>query len=193
MTVTGESTDRELLRAYADARDVDSLGAFVNRYQEPLLRFASKFLKDGEAAQDVVQETFLTVARNPRRLLDVESCHNWLLRVARNIGITHLRRGARLKRHATTIAGRAAVEAAERDRREAAALEREEAHARVRVEIDRLSPRHRELVLLKVEEGKSYKEIAEITGLSATNVGYLLHTAMKTLAQRLRNAKEELL
>ena len=37
-----------------------------------------------------------------------------------------------------------------------------------------------------MQEGKSYKEIAEITGLTVTNVGYLLHQAMKSLSGRLR-------
>ena len=60
------------------------------------------------------------------------------------------------------------------------------------MEIARLKPRYRELLLLKVVEEKSYKEIAAITGLSATNVGYLLHQAMKTLSQRIQEKREEL-
>ncbi len=35
--------------------------------------------------------------------------------------------------------------------------------------------------MLKVREKKSYKEIAEITGLTVTNVGFLLHQAMQEL------------
>jgi RNA polymerase sigma-70 factor (ECF subfamily) len=57
--------------------------------------------------------------------------------------------------------------------------------------IDSLRPRAREVVLLKVQEGKSYREIAEITGLSATNVGYILHHAMKALAGKLRGGEAE--
>ena len=48
-----------------------------------------------------------------------------------------------------------------------------------------LSEREQQLVILKVYEGKSYREISEITGLSVTNVGYILHQAMKKLAQEL--------
>jgi RNA polymerase sigma-70 factor (ECF subfamily) len=180
-------TDQELLRAYVDGRDVDSLGAFLSRYQDPLLRFVAKLLGDHDAAQDVVQETFLQVARHPARLLAVESCHNWLLRVARNIGIDHLRRAARLKRHAERVAREAAGERTARQLREAATLEREETRAGVRAAIERLKPRYRELLLLKVQEGKSYREIAEITGLTVTNVGYLLHHAMKSLSRRLQD------
>ena len=39
---------------------------------------------------------------------------------------------------------------------------------------------------MKVREKKSYKEIAEITGLSVTNVGFLLHQAMQALAEEMK-------
>lgn len=186
-------TDRDLLRAYADTSDTDSLGVFFGRYQDPLVRFASRLLGDPDAAQDVVQETFLQVARHPRKLLDVESCHNWLLKVARNIGITQLRRKARAKRHAGAVAARAQEAAETRETEKSEAIEIEEMRARVRAEVERLGPRYRELLLLKVQEDKSYKEIAEITGLSVTNVGYLLHMAMKDLSRKLQRSKEGLL
>lgn len=181
-----EMTDHDLLRSYVDTRDADSLSTFLCRYEESLLRFVGKLLRDPDVAQDVVQETFLRVARDPKRLLSVESCHNWLLRVARNIGMDHLRKLTRVRRHAPHVATQAASVAAERQRDETSTLEREEERARVRAEIQKLQPRHRELLLLKVQEGKTYREISEITGLSVTYVGYLLHHAMKSLAHRLR-------
>ncbi len=185
-------TDRDLLRAYAETSDTDSLGTFFGRYQQPLLRFVAKLLGDSDRAQDVVQETFLQVARHPARLLGVESCHNWLLKVARNIGITHLRRDARARRHAERFAAQAANGVAQRATEKSTALETEESRQRVRAAIEKLSPRHRELLLLKIEEDKSYKEIAEITGLTVTNVGYLLHMAMKDLSRRLTPHREDL-
>ena len=51
--------------------------------------------------------------------------------------------------------------------------------------LSRLSDRERQLVVLKVYEEKSYKEIAEITGLTVGNVGFILHTAIKKLAAML--------
>jgi len=58
--------------------------------------------------------------------------------------------------------------------------------AAVRAAIDRLKPRLRELLLLKISEGKSYREIAAITGLSVTNVGFLLHQALVALEAELK-------
>jgi len=186
-------TDRELLRAYTESSDAECLGVFLTRYQSSLVRFARRLLGDPEAAQDVVQEAFLQVARYPRRLLEVDSCHNWLLRVVRNLGVSRIRRDARARKHTEAYAGTlreaGAEEAAEGV---SGALEAEEVRCRVRAAIDRLSPRYREVLLLKVEEEKSYRDIAEITGLTVTNVGYLLHRAMKELSVRLNHAKEVL-
>jgi RNA polymerase sigma-70 factor (ECF subfamily) len=192
MPLRPDMTDRDLLRAYAESSDTDSLGTFFGRHEGSLLRFVAKFLGDADRAQDVVQETFLQVARHPAKLLGVESCHNWLLKVARNIGITHLRRDARQRKHALAAAPIATEGAAERIHERTAVLEKEESRQRVRAAIERLSPRHRELLLLKIEENKSYKEIAEITGLTVTNVGYLLHMAMKELTRRLEPLREDL-
>jgi RNA polymerase sigma-70 factor (ECF subfamily) len=183
-------TDQELLRTYAESRDADSLGAFVARYQGSLVRFAGRLLGDADAAQDVVQETFLQVARYPKRLLGVHSCHNWLLRVARNIGVSRIRRDSRARKHAEAFRETARQRAESHAQAQAQALETEEVRAQVRAQIDRLSPRYREVLLLKVQEEKSYREIAEITGLTVTHVGYLLHQAMKDLTRRLRAQKD---
>jgi len=182
-------TDQDLLRAYVETSDRDSLGAFLERYQNSLMRFVGKLLGDADAAQDVVQETFLEVARHPRRLLDVDSCHNWLLRVARNIGIDRIRRDARARKHTEAFGQTAAGAVVEAPSR---AMEAEEVRGVVRAAIAGLSARHRELLLLKVQEEKSYREIAEITGLTVTNVGYILHHAMKKLAANLNHARGEL-
>ncbi|HCE43764.1 MAG TPA: hypothetical protein DET40_09465 [Lentisphaeria bacterium] len=62
-------------------------------------------------------------------------------------------------------------------------FEKEEAMMLVRKKIMELEPRGREIVILKLEHGRSYKEIAEIMGISVTNVGLILHTAMKKLVK----------
>ena len=188
-------TDQDLLQAYADSRDVESLGAFLSRYQESLVRFVGGYLQDHAAAQDIVQETFLRVARHPKRLLKVSNCHNWLLRVARNLSVDHLRATVRRRRHTDAFAELKNAEV--KARRDALAepadarLERAEIRQRVRAEIQKLNPRQREVMLLKVQQEKSYREIATITGLSVTNVGYLLHQAMKVLAGRLKDLRED--
>ena len=55
--------------------------------------------------------------------------------------------------------------------------------------LKKLSLREQQLVILKVFEQKSYREISEITGLTESNVGYILHHAMKQLAVLMKGIK----
>ena len=60
-------------------------------------------------------------------------------------------------------------------------LERNEQHEAVLRLIGRLPHNQQEVVRLKFQNGFSYKEIARITELSVTNVGFLIHTAVTRL------------
>jgi RNA polymerase sigma-70 factor (ECF subfamily) len=169
----------------------------VDRHERALLSFAAAFLRDEAAAQDVVQEAFLRAARDPQRLLSLDDppgsggtggpggsgVRNWLLKVVRDLSVDSLRRKASERR---ALNGLAAVSARSTPGPDAV-LEAREEHAhrtdRARAAIDALRPRLREVLLLKVREKKSYKEIAEICGLTVTNVGFLLHQAMQELKQ----------
>ncbi len=179
-------TDQELLRSYADLQDMDSLTAFITRHEPSLTSFVARYLGDGHAAQDVVQETFIQVARHPRRPLAAGDCRSWLLRVARNIGTDHLRKLLRRRKHTNAFAAQVPAERVATLDTQVAAVEESDHRARVRAEIAGLAPRHRELLLLRIQEGKSYREIAAITGLTATNVGFILHQAMTELTRRLK-------
>ena len=188
MSSRKDLSDRTLLEAYADTGDTECLGVFLKRYETSLVRFVSNFLGDEDAAQDIVQETFLRVAKRPGRLLGIRNCHNWLLKVARNLSIDHLRRLGRQRKHSQALADQAgsrqaAVEAADQK------LGRSERRERVRAEINNLRPRLKEVMLLKIQEAKSYREIAEITGLTVTNVGYLVHQAMQALKLKLKDLR----
>lgn len=180
-------TDRQLIEAYAGTRDLNAFGVFVDRHQSALLSFASAFLRDDTLAQDIVQEAFLRAASDPQRILKCEaggpSERNWLLKVVRDLSVDSIRRRASEKRAVNAAAAVREKSAPAAD----AALEGQEQAARVRAAIDRLKPRWRELLILKVRQKKSYKEIATITGLTVTNVGFLLHQAMQALAEELKD------
>jgi RNA polymerase sigma-70 factor (ECF subfamily) len=187
--VLNAMTDRQLVEAYAGRQDCRALGVFITRHEAALLSFATAFLRNDTLAQDIVQETFLRVARNPQRMLQIQGGdaneRNWLLKVVRDLSIDSLRRRATERKAAVEIAAIAPTTAPAAD----ALAEAQEEVDRVRAAIDRLPPRLRELVILKVRQQKSYKEIAAITGLTVTNVGFLLHQAMKALGKELRGGE----
>ena len=51
--------------------------------------------------------------------------------------------------------------------------------------LSRLSANQQEVIRLKFQHGLKYREIAEVTGLSVTNVGFLIHTGIKKLRDAL--------
>lgn len=52
--------------------------------------------------------------------------------------------------------------------------------------IQGLPPKQQEVLRLKFQANLSYKEISEVTGLTPSNVGVILHTAVKTLRGKMR-------
>lgn len=178
--------DPDLLAALRED-PIRGLPAVLDRYQVRLLRQAGAILLDGDAAQDVVQESFLRLLGNGHRIDDLPA---WLHRVTHNLAVDHLRREARLKKLHVDAAEGAEALAEPADR----ALDRREIAERLQQEIQGLAPNERAVLYLKVKEGRSYKEISRITGLTTSNVGYLIHQAVKKLSTRLgpfRNRKEE--
>ncbi len=64
-------------------------------------------------------------------------------------------------------------------------LEQREDASRVLRMLDDLPPNQREVIRLKFQNGFSYKEISRISGHSVSNVGFLIHTGLKTIRGRL--------
>lgn len=104
----------------------------------------------------------------------------WLFTVTRNRALDHHRKFSRIipmplpEDRPSGAPGPAAV------------LEQQETATSLFALLDALSPNQREVIRLKFQNDLSYREIADITQLSVTNVGFLLHTGLKKLRELLR-------
>jgi len=161
--------------------------AVVAAYEGALLRYATRVTRNANAAQDIVQETMIRLLRSWRDALTPSpQLSSWLYRVAHNCAVDHMRKESRRHLLHTRHAEESILSSPpNRGRGDRVSDEAQQAAAALQV----LSLRERQLVILKVYEGKSYREISEITGLSVGNVGYILHHAMKKLAAELKKAK----
>jgi RNA polymerase sigma-70 factor (ECF subfamily) len=148
----------------------------------PLLRYAIGIVKNQETAQDIVQDAYIKYLRFRREQREVENPKAWLYRVVHNLGIDHLRRRSRIvdSDDEVTQASTPSDEPAPDE-----VLERQDATRSAIAALDILSERDRGIIIMKVLEERSYKEIAAATGLSIGNIGFILHTAMKKLAREL--------
>lgn len=155
--------------------------AALQRYEGQLIRYAQRFTRDMERARDVVQETFLKLCQEDAASVDGHLAQ-WLYTVCRNQALDVRRKESRM----TTVAD---PPVREFDRHQAAPLqeaEDRECVGRILVELDRLPGNQSECIRLKLQHGLSYREIGGVTGLSVSNVGFLIHTGLKTIRQRLR-------
>ena len=148
------------------------------RYEGPLLRFATKLVADPERARDLVQETFLQLCEEDRA--DVEGhLAPWLFRVCRNRAFDLRRKETRVELTAHT------PDAADLRPDPAETVQQREHAGRVMKILETLPEHQQEAVYLRFQSGLSYKEISEITGHSVTNVGFMLHAAVKAIRAQL--------
>ena len=164
-----------------------SFDAVVSHYEKDLLRYAARIMNNPSASQDVVQDAFIRLFRHWKlEFVPSPQISSWLYRVVHNCAVDSLRRQAR---HDLLHTRHADEQPAFAPSNRGEGFEISEAAEQAATALQTLDLRERQLVILKVYEEKSYKEISEITGLTVTNVGYILHHAMKKLAAALKEAK----
>lgn len=158
-------------------------------FEAPLLRYATRMLGDDQRGRDVVQEAFLRLCREADPAALDGRMKPWLFRVARQRAIDYLRKEGRMQSLVGTeesLVANCAHGAGDPAR----GVETQEAAGTAAAAVGRLPEREQELIRLKFEHGLSYREMAETTGLSVSNVGYLLHMAIKKLRADLGDAAE---
>ncbi len=174
--------------------DVFDLDALLERYERPLVRYAGSLLGDFESAKDVVQETFMRLVRRtsaggdgavpPAPAMEERHLEAWLFTVCRNCAIDHQRKHARII-HLPVLDDDRVDELPN----PAARLEQSDSAALIFRLLEKLPPNQREVIRLKFQNDLSYKEIADITGLTVTNVGFLMHTGLRKLRSLLGDAR----
>lgn len=163
------------------------LSRAIEIYSKPLSRYAYSLCGCAHRSQDAVQDTFLRLAERAEPIEPDDRLGPWLFKVCRSRVIDQFRKEGRMKTGADlpeTHPGQA--EAAS----PVETTERADSAAAVFAHMDQLPPNQREVLRLKFQAQLSYREIADVLDLSVTNVGYLVHTAMASLRQRLRTESD---
>jgi RNA polymerase sigma factor (sigma-70 family) len=156
----------------------------MDQYQGRLIRFASRITGDLESARDVVQDTFLRLCREDQDAL-ADHLPAWLFRVCRNRALDIRKKEGPLQRLDDTAAS--SLEGPGVDPHDL--LEKGEDARRVLAALDALTPSQQEVLRLRFQEERSYKEISAITHHSVSHVGVLIHTGIKQLRIRLRTVE----
>ncbi len=152
----------------------------LDDHEAPLLRYALRLTGNREHARDVVQETFLRLCRTPRDTIDGH-VGPWLFRVCRQRALDTQRKEQRMGT-AVSLNSNAQHSPAPGPAEQVEQTEHGQDVLRL---LTTLSENQQEVVRLKFQSGLKYREISEVTGLSVSNVGFLLHTALAQLRGQL--------
>ena len=172
----GEDTDRKLIERWK-AGDSRAATELVGRHADALARFA---VSAGERSEieELVQDTFVRAFASIHSFRGESSLRTWLFTIERRLMLDR-RRSERRQR--ATVPVQPADAVTEFDALDS--LLAEEAESRVRKAVYALSPMQREVFLLRVEQGMSYREIAEIVGSTEGAARVHYHNAMRAVKE----------
>lgn len=193
----GAAAFRKELREFDDSSVVQAaldgegraFSELVRRYDGRLLNFVHRMVGDRERAEDLVQETFVRVYRHLHRFDQTKKFSTWVYTIAGNLAKNELRNRGRNP----LVLFQTIRKNWEADHRP---LEWEDTqfkpddlyrkrHLREQVEraVSELPEHHRVVFVLRELEGKSYEEIAEITGCNLGTVKSRLNRARNNFAR----------
>jgi len=160
----------------------DLVTVAMERHETALIRYATSILGDVERAREVIQDTFLKLCTTAPDSVRTHLAQ-WLFTVCRNGAFDVRKKDGRLKPLTD-------VDLETRPRpgpRPLEVLEQHEALTRILKLVGELPPKEREVVTLKFQCDLSYREIAEITSLSVSHVGVLIHNGVGRIRRRLES------
>lgn len=161
--------------------DSSWISSVLAQYELPLTRYAAHITGDIERAREVVQDTFLKLCRQKPAQIRTHLTQ-WLYTVCRNGALDVRRKERRMTAMSEAQIQLQAHPAPELSR----ALEEEEQLAEVLNVLNTLPANQQEVLRLKFQSGLSYIEISKVTNLTVSNVGFLLHTGLQAIRERVR-------
>ena len=177
--------DAELVRRTTRG-ELSAFEQLVDRHRPVVVRVAARIVGSADA-EDVSQDAFLRAFHRVDRFRGDAPFRTWLLRIAHNAALDHLRR-----RRAEPVDPETLDTSEESPSRPPAEqLEMRERTERLERKLHGLSPQHRVVLVLRDAEGLSYEEIADITDSPLGSVKGRLHRARRKLRETVFPARPE--
>lgn len=166
-----------------------AFGELVRRYQDRLYNTVYRLLDNAEDAQDVVQETFIHAYQSLDSFKGEAQFFTWLYRIAVNAAISQRRKHRFVLsiEAGRTPTGEGGIDPADPSEfsQPGHALEQAEQGRRVQEALNKLSPEHRTVLVLKDIESQKYETMADILGVPVGTIRSRLHRARLELRELL--------
>lgn len=186
MAINRDDVD-ELLRS-RPTDDAQVFKAMVAAYRAPLYRLALSVLNDADEAEDAVQDAFVRAARTLERYQVGTNFRAWLYTIAVNTCRDYLRKRA-ARATLRQVWGAIQSLAPRAPDPEAAAIENE-SRTRLWDLVDQLGERHRLVVILRLGQDLSIREISQILEINEKTVYSRLYEAFRQLGQKIKFSTE---
>jgi RNA polymerase sigma-70 factor (ECF subfamily) len=173
---TDDQTDLDLIARWKGG-DQRAAAQLVERHVGAVGRFAAS-VGAREEVQEIVQDTFVRAFASIDSFRGDSTLRTWLFTIARRL-LLDRRRSER--RRGTQVEVEEADAVTEYDPLDS--LIADETRSRMSAAMKRLSPTQREVFVLRVSEGLSYKEIAEAAGTTEGAARVHYHNAMRAIKE----------
>ncbi len=181
---------KEVLRGRSGSFDT-----LVKRYQSVVYATTYRFVQNREDALDIAQEVFLKTYRSLDKWRPTGRFKSWLLRIAVNMSIDHLRRRNRKPRFVGTEDlrqfGHEAVKEHLQPRKPSDMVSDSELGGLIRKAVDKLPEKQKVVFMLRHYEGLLLKEIAEIMNCTEGTVKTHLFRATGKLRGELQELRRD--
>lgn len=180
--------DRRLIVECLQGRTA-AFGELVRRYQDRLYHSVYRVVDNAEDAYDVVQEAFLNAYQSLNSFKGDAEFFTWLYRIAFNSAISLKRKRRAVLRLEWGHDEKTGVEPIDESAysEPGSNLARTEDEAVLQRALNRLSPEHRAVLVLKDLEGQKYEDIAEILDVPIGTIRSRLHRARLELRELLQS------
>lgn len=174
--------ERDLI-AKASRGDRDAFGELIRRYEKQVLALSNRLCGNPDDGADAAQEAFLSAWRNLPGFRGEAKFSTWLYRLTANACVDLLRRQKRWDTHAGPSLDdeEKGVDVADPAPEPHEIAERRELRRELEDALARLSPEHREVLILREIHQLSYEEIGEALALDAGTVKSRIHRARENL------------
>ena len=178
--------DERTLIERAVKRDREAYGALYNKHVSRVYRHVYYMVGNPAEAEDLTAQAFLQGWKAIERYqIRGAPFVSWLMRIAHNLGVSHLRSKKPSSELPETLVDQS------REGNPADVMQRHSDGDRVREAILRLRDEHRRVIILRFVEDLEYREVAEIVGKSVPAVRVIQHRALNALRKEMQLDEEQ--
>ncbi len=175
-SVTAADPDRELMERFRSG-DRAAFDQLVRRHQKQIWRLVWRYVKRDADAADVTQQAFVRAFKGMAAFRGTSSVRSWLYRIAINCALSWLRDHKR--EQPSEIDDEAASESSPAP----ALLIATQDNAALRAAIEKLPPKQKLVLELRVFDDLSFKEVAELAECTENTAKVNFHYAVKKLRE----------